>query len=192
VEVPVLASLLATGISGFTALLAAFITAYVKKGVSKDKTQEKISELEASPEKDSRLLELKEELKRQESIAKWQGLSATFLTFSQYIIGGVLTTSFIQETLTSGVVGFLGLLVLLSSLIHQHFRPDLHSRFAKERIVVLRNVKRQVEDGIFAIEKEKSRPEELHNIRDYVTRSLLELESSELRDLDKVETDAGF
>ena len=79
----------------------------------------------------------------------------------------------------------------MSSLIHQHFRPDLQSRFAKERVTTLRNLVRQVEDGLFAIEREKSPVEEIHNIRDYVTTALNDIEKSELQDLGKIERESG-
>ncbi|NMP04646.1 hypothetical protein HHE94_18245 [Pseudoalteromonas arctica] len=180
------ASIIAISISA----LAGFATSMSsKKG--REKANSEINELASSPEKDSRLLEIKAELKRQQSIAKWQGFSATSLTFSQYIVGGVLTTSFIQDTLSSQIVGLLGLLVLISSLIHQHFRPDLKSRFAKERIVILRSLVRSVEDQLFAIVKEKSEPESIHNIRTQVSKTLKDIESSELQDLGKIEAETS-
>ena len=183
--------ILAVVVAGLTSLIAGFTSSYVFKSKTKESSLREIESLSSSPEKDSRVLEAKEELKRQESISRWQGRAATSLTFSQYIIGGVLATSFIQENLNQDMVGLLGLLVLVSSLIHQHFRPDLQSRFAKERIVTLRNLVRQSEDGLFAIKMGKSEEEEIHNIRDYVTRTLREIETSELQDLGKVDAESG-
>jgi len=191
IEVIAVVEVVAVIAAATSALLGGFASFYAFKVKPKDKAQKELYNLTSSPEKDSRLLEAKKELNRQERIAKWQGKSATSLTFSQYIIGGVLTTSFIQENLTQEIVGFLGLLVLMSSLIHQHFRPDLQSRFAKKRIVTLRNLVRQVEDGLFAIQKKKSPEEEIYNIRDYVTRTLKEIESSELQDLGKIDNEAN-
>jgi hypothetical protein len=172
-------------------LLGALISSFAFKAKNKATALRTIEETASSPEKDSRVLEAQAELKRQAAIAKWQGRAATSLTFSQYIVGGVLATSFIQENLTQGLVGLMGLLVLVSSLIRQHFRPDLQSRYAKERVVTLRNLIRQAEDGLFAIKNGKSEPEEIHNIRDYVTRTLREIEISELQAIGKIDAETG-
>lgn len=174
--------IIATVLAGLTSLLAGFSSFYASKSKSKEKLKIEIAKLKPSPEKDSRLLEAKDELKRQESITKWQGNAATSLIFSQYIIGGVLATSFIQETLDSSIVGFLGLLVLVSSLIHQHFRPDLIARAAKERVLILRNMIRQVEDDLYAIKEGKLAKDFIHELRAKVTECLKEIEDFELQD----------
>lgn len=80
------------------------------------------------PTKDSRLADTRRALDRQESLAKWNSRAAASLTFGQYIVGGVLASSFVQESLTPQVVGLLGVLVLISSLIHQRYRPDLQGK----------------------------------------------------------------
>lgn len=183
VQVAATIAVFASGVAGFTTSMAS------KKG--REKAEGEIKNLGSSPEKDSRLLEAKAELSRQESTSKWQGFATTSLTFSQYIVGGVLTTSFIQDTLSSQVVGLLGLLVLISSLIHQHFRPDLKARFAKERIVKLRSLVRSVENDLFAIEQGILKPEAMHNIREQVSMTLKEMESSELQDLGKIEAESS-
>lgn len=59
------------------------------------------------PAKDSRLADAQRALDQQESLAKSNSRAAASLTFRQYIIGGALASSFVQESLTSQVVGFL-------------------------------------------------------------------------------------
>jgi hypothetical protein len=179
----------ASTIAVIMSAVAGFATSLASK-MGRERAESEIKKLASSPQKDSRLLDAKAELNRQESTTKWQGFAATSLTFSQYIVGGVLTTSFIQDTLSSQVVGLLGLLVLISSLIHQHFRPDLKSRFAKERIVTLRSLVRSVEDDLFAIDQGMLKPESMHGIRAKVSSTLKEMEKSELQDLGKIEAES--
>src|SRR4051812_19736336 len=91
------------------------------------------------PDKDAdlddsvRIREVKDAIDRQEGVARWSGRTSALLLFSQVVIGGVLATSFAQSELDKRIVGVLGVLVLVSSLIHQQFRPDLKQRGARRR-----------------------------------------------------------
>ncbi|WP_157372685.1 hypothetical protein [Photobacterium marinum] len=173
-----------------TSAIAGFISAFLPRK-DREKVSKNTENINSSIERDCRLFEVQAELRRQKVISKWQGVAATSLTFSQYIVGGVLTTSFIQDNLSSQVVGLLGLLVLVSSLIHQQFRPDLKSRFAKERIVTLRGLIRAIEDDLFAIRQGTLNQESLHDIRVKVTNSLKDIETSELQDLGKIDSESS-
>ncbi|WP_152625520.1 hypothetical protein [Vibrio parahaemolyticus] len=139
----------------------------------------------------SRLVDVRKELARQKGIAKWQGMSATLLTVSQYVVGGVLTTSFIQDMLSSQNVGFLGLLVLISSLIHQHFRPDLKARFAKERIALLSGLQRDIEDEIYMINENAESASSVFDLRARVSKALKETEQSELQDTGRIDSETS-
>ncbi|MFA0570324.1 MULTISPECIES: hypothetical protein [Vibrio] len=171
-----------------TAGIAGFLSAYASNAGRNAAMAEDNS---LNLENDVRLDIVRRELSRQKSLAKWQGLSATLLTISQYVVGGVLTTSFIQDMLSSQVVGFLGLLVLISSLIHQHFRPDLKARFAKERIVTLTDLERVIEDEIFSITSGALPDTSIYELRKRVTKALKEIELSELQDTGKIESEAS-
>ncbi|BDP30177.1 hypothetical protein [Vibrio vulnificus] len=171
-----------------TAGIAGFLSAYASNAGRNAAMAEDNS---LNLENDVRLDIVRRELGRQKSLAKWQGLSATLLTISQYVVGGVLTTSFIQDMLSSQVVGFLGLLVLISSLIHQHFRPDLKVRFAKERIVILTDLERVIEDEIFSITSGALPDTSIYELRKRVTKALKEIELSELQDTGKIESEAS-
>ena len=176
----IVAALIAT----LGSVIAAIVSALAQRSQSKRENAYEPGDSQ-DIEYQTRLWQARSELNRQEGIATWQGRSATALTFSQYIIGGVLATSFIQETMSSGVVGFLGLLVLISSLLHQHFRPDLQRRSARERVISLRHLIRSAEDDLFAISNGKLEPDSIHGIRANITHGLSEIEKAELQDLDR-------
>ena len=140
--------------------------------VSEDKQQEI----------DTRLFEAREELTRQESSAKWNGRSAVSLAISQYVVGGTLATSFIQNNLPEQSVGFLGLVVLLASIIYQRFRPDLRTGAARRRVAVLRSAIRRAEDGLFGIRKSHANAPTVESLRADITSTLIQIEHSELED----------
>lgn len=131
---------------------------------------------------DTRLTDARNELIRQEASAKWNGRSATSLAVSQYVVGGTLATSFIQSTLPESAIGFLGLVVLLSSIIYQRFRPDLRMSAARRRVAVMKAVIRRAEDGLYAIRESLPNAPTYQAIRNEVTNALIQVEHSELEE----------
>src|SRR5579864_3843459 len=81
----------------------------------------------------ARIEEAKDTFRRQTSSARWSTISGNFLSVAQYIIGGLLASSFVQESLSPRLVGSLGLLVLLASLIKQHFHPEVGADNARNK-----------------------------------------------------------
>ena len=79
-------------------------------------------------------------------------------------------------------IGLLGVLVLISSLIHQTYRPDIQTRGARERAMRLRRLIRQAEDGLFAIRSETVNTPSIHDVRKMVSLGLSEIEEMELAD----------
>jgi len=57
------------------------------------------------PVKETRLEELHEALAIQGSVARLNGWADSLLTFGQYIVGGLLASSFIQDSLPNPVIG---------------------------------------------------------------------------------------
>jgi hypothetical protein len=96
----------------------------------------------------ARIQEAREALHKQLSAEKWSRISGNLLTVGQYIIGGLLASSFVQESLSPKLVGFLGVLVLLASLLKQHFRPEVSAENASKKAVRLRALIRMSEDQI--------------------------------------------
>jgi hypothetical protein len=99
-----------------------------------------------------RLQEAKDERSTQRGTAKMYAWSAHLLTFGQYIIGGVLASSFVQQTLSANIIGLFGVLVLLSSLIKQQYRPDVRANAASFRAAQLQTLIRDTEDRITTLE----------------------------------------
>jgi|SRR6185437_2967464 len=134
-------------------------------------------------EADTRLNEARLMLRRQTTLAAWNRWTTHFLAFGQYVVGGVLATSFIQSELSKETVGFLGVLVLVSSLIHQRFRPDVQYRNAKERAAFLTKLIRKAEDEIFAIQRLRPNAKSVQDVRGLVSEGLSKTEASELNDV---------
>ena len=142
-----------------------------------------ISEIEISlAPAEERLQEVRDALARQESIARANRWVSRCLIFGQYIIGGLLASSFVQESISPHVVGALGLLVLISSLIYQHFRPDIQLRGAMGRILHLRTLIRQAEDDLYAMRNGSLKVQNIEEFRRRISASLSEIEASEYKD----------
>jgi hypothetical protein len=134
-------------------------------------------------EADTRLSEARSALRSQETSLAWNRRTMNALTFSQYVIGGVLASSFVQTQLSKEVVGFLGVLVLVSSLIRQRYRPDIKHRNGKQRSAQLRAVIRKAEDAIFEARTQKKDASAISPIRQAISEGLNQLEAAELNDL---------
>ena len=119
---------------------AGYISGYSSPTPSLDSSPDSVKYLK------NRIQELKSYLNEQEKIAQRNNLSGGLLTIGQYIVGGLLATSFIQEHMSNIVVGILGLVVLFSSTVHQKFRPDLKAAAAKSRALKLRQLLRRSQD----------------------------------------------
>ena len=95
-----------------------------------------------------RLEEASAALMHQLRMARWHKSAALLLTFSQFIVGGVLASSFAQQSVSPSIMGALGLLVLMASLVRQHYQPDVESAAARARVTRLRALLREIEDEL--------------------------------------------
>ncbi|MEP5622342.1 MAG: hypothetical protein ABJP82_07145 [Hyphomicrobiales bacterium] len=129
---------------------------------------------------DSRLNDVAQEFNRNKKMYRWSSSAAALLTFSQFIVGGLLASSFAQEALPQGMVGLLGVVVLLSSLIHQRFRPDMFAAQAKQRMFKTRKLIRLIEDDLFAIKNGTVSAQSIFDVRQKASAGLSELEDAEL------------
>ena len=179
------ATVTAAMISALAALLAAVMSAATARLRLNSVARSAADDQESpDPERDTRLDEARSYLWRQEAMARWNRRAAASLTFSQYIVGGILATSFVQESLPKEVVGFLGVLVLVASLIHHRYRPDIYARCARERSVQLRALIRKAEDALFAIRSGRADAPSLLKIRKMISEELAEIEASELQGME--------
>jgi hypothetical protein len=179
----------ATVIAALISALAALVAAIMSKLTSRLRLKHLVviaTEDKSAPdqEDDIRLDEARASLYRQESIAKWSCRAAASLIFSQYVVGGILASSFVQDSLSNEITGFLGILVLASSLVHHHYRPDIYSREARQRAARLRTLIRTAEDLLYAIRHGKQGAPSLYTIRKTVSEGLAEIEADELKDIE--------
>jgi hypothetical protein len=134
-----------------------------------------------------RLQEIKEAIEHHKRIRQASHIATSTLTFGQYIVGGILASSFVQNGLPPQMVSILGLLVLLSSLIHHHFRPDIHLRSATERLARLKALLRHAEDDLAASEESddpKHAELELRVLR-RITNGLCSIDILEIAEIDE-------
>jgi hypothetical protein len=130
-----------------------------------------------------RVDEIEEDLRTQESIARWGGVANNLLLIGQVVIGGTLASSFLQEHVEKNIAGGLGVLVLVSSLIHQQFRPDLLRRGARRRAARLDQLLRDVQDAVFAFGERTPQVAEIAVIRRHVSEVLTSIRNSEVEEL---------
>jgi hypothetical protein len=115
-----------------------------------------------------RLEEIIEERERQESTSKWSRITSRTLTFGQYIIGAMLTTSLAQNSLSKTWISVFGLLVILCSATKQHFHVDENAQASDTRAKRLRALVRYAQDQIAILEVRSTNGE---NRADASTRS---------------------
>jgi hypothetical protein len=146
---------------------------------TRSREDEHIEGIDEDPEErliKQRLAEARTAVKAQDATAARNRIASTLLTFGQTVIGGVLATSFVQESLSRAIVGTLGVLVLLSSLIHQRYRPDLKTDDARERSYRLRVLIRAVENDLAAVEAHRAAAPSLEKILKKLTAGINEVE----------------
>jgi hypothetical protein len=156
----------ATLLSGFAILAGGAASAWAKtlihlltkddkqkEPVARIRTADTVSKYESrSPSQVARnqtamrLYEAKEAMEEQKASAKAAKISSNLLTIGQYIIGGVLASSFVQEALSAKWVGVLGVLVLIASLVKQQFHPEINAAEALKKAAQLKALIRLSED----------------------------------------------
>lgn len=88
--------------------------------------------------------------------ARRSGLADVLLTTGDYVVGGVLATSFAQHELPSFLVGGLGLVVLVSSMAQQRFHPEIEKIKAVRKAARLRKLVRETENLVAVAENAPS------------------------------------
>lgn len=136
----------------------------------------------------NRFKELESYLNAQEKMAKRNRNAGNLLTIGQYLVGGLLATSFLQEHLSNVALGILGLIVLFSSIIQQKFRPDLKASKAKARATKLKQLLRGARDSHNEIKLEfdgqiKSQIRAESKLALNIGKQISEIENSEDQDL---------
>lgn len=118
-----------------------------------------------------------------QSASKSSKRTANLLAIGQYIVGGVLASSFIQESLTPKLVGGLGVLVLVASLFRQHFHPEIISEDARKRASQLQALIRTSEDRLSILDAKTATGQDhsdaMISLMEQLTQRLTEIESHE-------------
>jgi hypothetical protein len=171
---------LSTVVAAVSALFAAALSTVAKsrvKLVSSTNDKERVRDHHA----EVRLREVRA-LLTQEAEKKFMfRIASASLVFGQFIVGGVLTSSFVTKSLNEVIIGILGLIVLGSSLISQHFRPDSLHKVAAEKSRRLRSLRRWLEDEVYVAARAEAIDEgRLTKARLEATRILEEIDEAEM------------
>jgi hypothetical protein len=114
------------------------------------------------------------------TIARWSSHS---LTVAQYVIGGVLASSFIQESLSPKLVGGMGVLVLIASLFKQQFHPEINAEFARKKASQLQGFIRMSEDQLTILDAKiaagQDHTDAMIGLLTQITKRLTEIENPE-------------
>jgi hypothetical protein len=156
--------ILAVFITGFTTIFAALISGYATFQAEKLKSKSEKEILKTNNAvQDNETLSLEQRKRghlktrmnevtfsvqrynREATVQRW---SNNFLVFGQYVVGVALTSSFLQQSLTPTWIGILGLIVLLTTVIHQRFRPDAKKKIAEAKVVLLQTTIRNAQDEL--------------------------------------------
>jgi len=130
-----------------------------------------------------RLNEAKTAMTEQRGAAKVAKISSNLLTIGQFIVGGVLASSFVQEALTPKWVGGLGVLVLVASLFKQQFHPELNAEEARKKSSRLQALIRFSEDQLAIIDAKMTSGQDhsdaMISLMTQITQTLTEIENPE-------------
>ena len=115
--------------------------------------------------------------------AKWSNGSSNLLIIGQYIIGGVLASSFIQEWLTPKWVGALGVVVLIASLFRQQYLPELKVEPSKRNGAKAQGLIRLSEDQLAILDAKiaggQDHTDAMIALITHITEKLSEIENPE-------------
>jgi hypothetical protein len=120
---------------------------------------------------------------KEQSSAKVSRILSGSLTFAQVVIGGVLASSFVQESLPQKTVGVFGVLVLIASLVKQQYHPEVDAEQARQRASRLEALIRLSEDELATIDarsaKGEDRTDGLIELRNQISRAITEIKNPE-------------
>jgi hypothetical protein len=122
-------------------------------------------------------------LEEQISRKKKSSLASNTLTVGQYIIGGLLASSFVSQYMNPVVTGSLGVLVLLSSLIKQNFSPDIDASDAKRKEAQLLELIRETDNELSILDSKIASGEDQTD----AMIALLRATSKQLSDIETAE-----
>jgi len=142
-----------------------------------NRSREETSIADTSDLVEVRFEELRAMVRAYQRTQKWSGRAAGLLTFTQYVIGGVITTLYFQGHLPGPLLGTLGLAVLVGTAIQQNFRPDVKFRKAERGQARAQKLRRIAEDM-------RAEKREMRQVLAYLTGGINEIQHDESLDPD--------
>lgn len=127
----------------------------------------------------SRLDDLKDLQTRYQRQVSRNSSAFNLLIFSQYVVGAVLATSLLSGNEWAKAKELLGLVVLISTAIHQRFRPDLLATQAKSRLSRCKKLILATEDGILVVQGRVQKGSHILYLRSKASAGMAELEEME-------------
>jgi hypothetical protein len=97
---------------------------------------------------EARLREAQAALDNERIIERASRWSSHALIGGQFVVGGLLASAFVQETLSATLIGSLGLIVLLSQIIRERFNPEGIGDSARQKISRLNKLIRNTENDL--------------------------------------------
>ena len=134
---------------------------------------------------DNRITEAKDKLKSIERYITFNQRANNMIIVGQYIVGAVLASSFIQESLSTNIIGLLGLIVLISSTAQQHYKPAQKVIAGKKRSSLLKSKIREIEDDLVELRLQNNG--KMTNEIRILEQPLIKRISEELSDIDDLE-----
>lgn len=191
--------IIAVIVSALATVLGAVFSAFASRGsvfeAVADAFRHLLLKRQAAPLREDgltiRMQEARRALERQRELATTHRIAGSLLTFGQFVVGGLLASSFLQDKLSKEMIGGLGLLVLASSLIRQHYRPEIQYIGARQRAAKLKALIREAEDAQFAAREGSPGALPDHEIRLLLSQGLTQVEESELQDVVAVARSEG-
>lgn len=176
--------------SALATLLSGVFSAFASRGSAFEAVVDAflhiLSKRQATPPPDDglniRMRETRRALERQRELATTHRIAGSLLIFGQFVVGGLLASSFLQDKLSKEMIGGLGLVVLASSLIRQHYRPEIQYIGACQRAAKLKALIREAEDAQFASREGSPSALPDHEVRLLLSEGLTQVEESELQD----------
>jgi hypothetical protein len=130
-----------------------------------------------------RIAEASAARQEQLSVQKWSKAAANLLTIGQFIIGGVLASSFVQQSLAPRWVGALGVLVLIASLFKQQYHPEINAENARAKASNIQALIRSSEDQLAILDVRiaagQDHSDAMITLLTQITQRLTEIENPE-------------
>lgn len=92
--------------------------------------------------------------------------SERLFTFTQYVVGGALTSSFVKQQLSPQFIGVSGLIVVIVSALNQKLNPGSNAQTASQQADQLDSLVHEIEDQMIVIQTTRTDDEDPKPLND--------------------------